>query len=159
MKAYKRAKSLRTSQIAVTAALMTVPTLAISSTPALAQRGTKTESKSETQPDSKRTFILPHVLEKSGSIHRVVGIDNEGRCILSGEDDKLFYLDAKTGDQKFVSSKHTIKMTSSSTKQGKFKGGSHKILGVDASGHTILQNSRNEKFYLDPETGDMITVR
>ncbi|HZK76277.1 MAG TPA: hypothetical protein VFD13_05145 [Candidatus Kapabacteria bacterium] len=37
--------------------------------------------------------------------------------------------------------------------------GSVKILGVDAAGHDVLQTSNGETVYLDPRTGDFVSVR
>ena len=37
-------------------------------------------------------------------------------------------------------------------------GGAVTILGVDAAGHVVNQNSAGEKFYLDPRSGDMVMV-
>lgn len=152
MKTPKR--SSRASKLALTATLMTVPMLALPNASS-AQKGQKRDTTSSV-PTTKKTFVIPHVLEKSGRMCAIEGVDN-GRTILKDADGRLFFLDAKTGDQKFLKVGYTIKM-SNAQKTMKHKG-EYKLLGLDADGNTVMQNAKGDKFYLESSTGDMIFVK
>lgn len=91
----------------------------------------------------------------------VAGV-GDGQIVFEDERGRLFYVDAATGDQKFVTRKvfskveidraarphHWIKLVNKVT-----------ILGVNDGGKLIMANSKGEKFHLDAATGDMIFVK
>jgi hypothetical protein len=140
-----------------TAAIAALPLLAVAHGDASAQKGQQSDGAAP--GSTKKTFVLPHVLEKSGLRATVAGIEN-GHTIFKSDEDKYFYLDPKTGDQKFVSG-HTIKMPNNWRTRGypiKIKG-ELSLLGVDGDGNAVMKNSKGEQFYLDPTTGDMISVK
>jgi len=74
----------------------------------------KGESKDD-KKNTKATFVLPHVLEKSGSINRsgggtikmeakvtLLGVDEKGNVIQENSKGEKFYLSTTTGDMVFV---------------------------------------------------------
>ena len=67
----------------------------------------------------------------------------------------LFYIDAKTGDQKFVVRKAGDKILEYSAMKYITK---VRIVGVDTGGNVIMKNAKGENFYLDPANGDFIFV-
>jgi hypothetical protein len=133
---------------------MAVPMLALPNSSS-AQKG-QTRDTSDVQPTSKKSFVLPHVLEKSGYRCAIEGVEN-GHTILKDADGRLFFLDEKTGDQKFLKVGYTIKL-SNAQRTMKHKG-EYKLLGVDPDGNTVMENAKGEKFYLESSTGDMIFVK
>lgn len=102
----------------------------------------------------------------------VVGMDN-GKTVYKNSRGEYFTIDPNTGDMRTISSdifmKFTyIKMNSARTSGKlsmiKFDGtkanlNKVSIVGVDDSGNVIQTNSRGEKFYLNPTTGDMVFVK
>lgn len=86
----------------------------------------------------------------------IEGVEN-GHTILKDAEGRLFFLDQKTGDQKFLKAGYTIKLTNA--QRGVKLKGEYKLLGLDDDGNTVMQNSKGEKFYLESSTGDMIFVK
>ena len=86
----------------------------------------------------------------------------DGRMIFEDERGNLFYVDQTTGDQKFVSPKvhQKVELNRVAKIDHWIKLGSKvSILGVEQGGKLIMANTKGEKFYLDPVTGDMIFVK
>jgi hypothetical protein len=109
-------------------------------------------------------------MKYKGDKMTIVGLDNGHTIYENGRGEK-FYIDPKTGDMKFVSADMYIKYTTAIEKTGraltqiKFDRKVHKdhiglrLLGVDPHGNVIQENTRGEKFYLDPTTGDLVFVK
>jgi hypothetical protein len=70
----------------------------------------------------------------------------DGRPVFKTDKGEYFQVDLNTGDLKFIKYA-AIKIQSNLS-----------VLGVDAQGHLVQQNSRGEKFYLGPN-GDMIFLK
>ncbi len=100
----------------------------------------------------------------------VVGIDN-GNPIYQNARKEYFSLDPATGDMRFVAPEVFMKFREGGTtsrlrsplrmekwRADKF-GGQVTLVGVDEAGHVVQQNTRGEKFYLEPTTGDMVFVK
>ena len=115
-------------------------------------------------------FKFAERFHKESSHYALVGIDN-GNTIYQNARNERFYLDPATGDMKFLATDTYIKFRESPTKAStgtalrlmkwpaeRF-GGEVTILGLDQAGHVVQQNARGEKFYLNPNTGDMVFVR
>lgn len=106
---------------------------------------------------------------KNPTQQTIVGIDN-GMPIYQNPKGERFYLDPATGDMVFLSADAFAAFVEARPRPRpgvpakpvkwsatKF-GADVLILGVDAAGHVVHQNSRGEKFYLMPDTGDMVYV-
>jgi hypothetical protein len=155
MKSPQRPAISGRSKFAFAATLLTVPMLAL---PALSAAEKAPKRDRPPQQQARDSYSIPHVLEKSGRTFTVVGIEN-GRTILKGRDGKLFYLDPKTGDQKFLAAGHTVKhQPGQAARMAKHRDGLT-LLGVDAKGNTVMKNAKGEKFYLEPSTGDMVFIK
>lgn len=123
-------------------------------------------------------FKFAERFHKESSHYALVGIDN-GNTIYQNARNERFYLDPATGDMKFLATDMYIKFRESPAKAStgivgpastgtalklmkwpaeRF-GGEVTILGLDQAGHVVQQNARGEKFYLNPNTGDMVFVR
>ncbi|MEO5810344.1 MAG: hypothetical protein ABIR51_09880 [Sphingomicrobium sp.] len=95
--------------------------------------------------------------------YSVAGV-GDGHVVFEDERGNLFYIDAATGDQKFVSRDIFMKVESNRASKS-VPWQKHKnterviILGVDQDGKTIMSNARGDKFTLDTATGDMIFVK
>lgn len=101
-----------------------------------------------------------------------VGMDN-GKTVFKNSRGEYFTIDPNTGDMKTISSDFFLKFTyikMNSARSGgklsmikfnaeKTNSGKVSIVGVDDSGNVIQTNSRGEKFYLNPTTGDMVFVK
>ena len=79
----------------------------------------------------------------------IVG-EADGHTVYRDARGQCFFLDGTTGDKKMLSC-----VTGQHIKTPILN---VKLLGIDAHGNTIQQNSRGEKFYLNPQ-GDMIPVK
>jgi len=107
---------------------------------------------------------------KIGSSYTIVGIDN-GHTIYQNDRKEYFYLDPATGDMTFLAPDTYVKFredVAESPSAGPLRmykwsalkfGGPVTVLGMDAEGHVVQKNTRGEKFYLDPNTGDMVFVK
>ena len=118
-------------------------------------------------------FIKITIAEKLS----MVGISN-GSTVYKNKKSEIFTIDPSTGDMKFITAEeftkfnYTIKLKSelldkpakttakkSSDMHIKFGQADIQqvqVVGVDKEGHTIMNNSMGEPFYLDGATGDMI---
>lgn len=92
--------------------------------------------------------------------YSVAGV-GDGHVVFEDQRGKLFYIDAVTGDQKFVSSDIFIKLIAGRSVPWQKHKHSAKvtIIGVDQDGKAIMSNASGEKFTLDTATGDMIFVK
>lgn len=101
----------------------------------------------------------------------IVGVD-KGNTVYKNTRGEYFTIDPNTGDMKTMASDYYLKFTyikmGAARSAGKLsmikfdgiKGEMKvKVLGVDNKGNVIQKNSKGEKFYLDPNTGDMVTVK
>ena len=115
-------------------------------------------------------FKFAERFHKESAHYALVGID-QGHTIYQNARNETFYLDPATGDMKFLAADMYLKFRESPSKRSagtrldlikwspiKF-GGEVTILGLDQAGHVVQQNARGEKFYLNPNTGDMVFVR
>jgi len=113
--------------------------------------------------EAKASNYLKIQLEYKYKGEYSVAGEDQGHVVFEDERGNLFYVDAATGDQKFVSgkifSKVELDRVAKTDDWIKRTSGKVTILGVDAGGKTIMSNRRGEKFYLDPATGDMIFVK
>ena len=92
--------------------------------------------------------------DKMATAPGIVGMQN-GQPVYQDARGQMFQLNPVTGDMVYlrgVSPRGVAKWS-----PVKF-GGAVQILGMDAGGHLIHQNSRGEKFYLDARNGDMVFV-
>lgn len=130
------------------------------------------ETKSAPPPAAARAANLEkipseariHMKFKSEFKHKgeyaVAGLEG-GRVVFEDDRGNLFYVDETTGDQKFVTRKahQKVELNRVAKADHWIKLGSKvSILGVEQGGKLIITNTRGEKFYLDPVTGDMIFV-
>jgi hypothetical protein len=162
MKKGQTKKARRATRAALAASMLAVPaTVAVMPTTSYAQRGEEM-SKGTTASGEKYVY---HTIKLSNA-YRIVGMDN-GHTIYQGDDGEYFYIDPKSGDQKFVSSKIFMKYHEfkgeSSGKMVKFSDGWIKmhrgadkvtIVGVDADGNTIQKDASGKMFTVDQATGD-----
>lgn len=79
----------------------------------------------------------------------IAGADDKGNTIYKNQRGEYFYLDAATGDKKFLSADIFLKIELARKTS---------IVGLDPKGNVMRQNDKGEMFYLEPNTGDMITV-
>ena len=163
-------KRSKTSSVIVAAAVAGLPLVGA---PELQAQRPSVE-KPVTDPRLVKTPAL--VLKYAGRFEKtapwlgIVGIDN-GRPIYQNARNEQFYLEPATGDMILLEAKayEGFREATRGVRAGaplrmvkwsasKFPG-EVTILGVDEAGHTIHQNARGEKFYLDPATGDMVFVK
>jgi len=99
----------------------------------------------------------------------IVGMD-KGHTIYRKAGGEMFWIDPNTGDMKTVDKTIWIKWTwmkdsgGSMLKMVKFSpdwlkahsdANNVRLVGLDASGHVIQQNSKGKLFFIDPMTGDI----
>jgi hypothetical protein len=169
----RRSRRRTLSNATIAATVLAVPMLSAAS-PALAR-----SSRPSAAPAMSRSFLQSVVAQlkyadvclKLAGTFTIVGLDKGHTIYKNAATEGYFYLDPATGDMKVVSSETYIKQFHTLTKatgQAFLKmtkldsikmGGNVKLLGVDAQGHVVQQNSRGEKFYLDAQTGDMVRVK
>lgn len=156
------------SKVALAATMLTVPMAAVPPK-APAQEMKKTEG-SAMHKRAEWAHIYMKFSEKMEKWHdklSIIGVD-DGHTIYKTDEDEYFWIDPATGDKKSLSSEYVIKLTNanvggSSSARGKVfqkvEINRVTLLGVDAKGNVIQQNSKGEKFYLNPSTGDMVFVK
>jgi hypothetical protein len=93
--------------------------------------------------------------DKLASTQTIVAMQN-GQPVYQNARGQLFQLDPATGDLFYLRGVPPNRMVKWSPVK---YGGGVQILGMDAEGHVINQNSRGEKFYLNAQTGDMVFVK
>ena len=165
----RRSRTRTLSNATIAATVLAVPMLSATS-PALARSPrppASAMSRSFLQSVTAQLKYAKACLKLTGTF-TIVGLDN-GHTIYRNAQGGYFYLDPATGDMKAVSSEtwfkfHTLaKATGQAltmTKLDSIKmGGAVTLLGVDAQSHVVQQNSRGQKFYLNPQTGDMVLVK
>jgi hypothetical protein len=162
----RRSRTRTLSNATIAATVLAVPMLSATS-PALARSPRPPASAMSRSFSQGATAQLKYALKWTGTF-TIVGLDN-GHTIYRNAQGGYFYLDPATGDMKAVSSEtwfkfHTLaKATGQAltmTKLDSIKmGGAVTLLGVDAQSHVVQQNSRGQKFYLNPQTGDMVLVK
>jgi hypothetical protein len=99
----------------------------------------------------------------------IVGLNN-GVPVYKNARGEYFSVNAQTGDLKFLPADafaqfHDVTeraRSAQSVRMVKWNyikyGGQVTILGVDPVGHVIHRNAQGTKFYLEPNTGDMVVV-
>lgn len=155
-------KRSKTSGVVLASAIAALP---LAAPPALhAQRPTVE------RPLTDAAIKFAAKFEKWPANLKAVGIDN-GATIYQNARNELFYLDPATGDMKFLAAQAFARFTEQApARRGveaarliKWRadkyGADLAIVGIDAAGHVINRNSRGEKFYLNPVTGDAVFVR
>ena len=164
------------TRIVVAASMLSAPML-FQPSPMLAQKAIGKSNLLATSASSQKMVKIIKFWKDSKSSYSIVGLDN-GHTIYKNAKGEYFYLEPNTGDMKTLSADVYNKFSNFTKPEGKFikmqkvgccgydkfyknnqLQGSLTILGVDDKGNVIQQNSRNEKFYLDPYTGDMIFVK
>jgi hypothetical protein len=157
----------KSSKRLFTAASMLVLPMAMLSTRAGAQVGTKPPvSPTKPVPTAQQVVTLPIKLVnvrpvKLSGTYTILGV-NGGHTIYAGPNGTYFYIDPATGDQKMLSTQWYDKWSSSVTfGREKLKGTSQSvaIVGVDQAGNVIQKNARGETFYLNQSTGDFVFVK
>ena len=122
-------------------------------------------------------FNLKNDYLKMGSFHKCNCNENlkiegvsKGNTVFRNTKGELFTLDKSTGDMNFIKpevwakSEYFQKLNNSNNvesftwKTNKFQP-EIKVLGLNNDGATIMQNSKGEKFYLNPANGDMVLVK
>lgn len=179
-------KSLKKSTVATQAMLTTAALLAIHALPgSLYGQVLKTEKTAkviDAQQANSRSADYFLKIKVSDQQTSIVGMLN-GTPVYKNERGEYFTINTKTGDLIFVSNEDFTKYAccvyikigdikgerasdKSSQKKSltniKFGGDDIRdvqIIGVDKDGHTIHRNSRNETFYVDPVSGDLIYVK
>ncbi len=162
----KKSNLVSNSKIAIAATMLSVPMFSmpfsaygqetIQAQESTISRTSKTQSASEKQ---HYTIKLSNAKIAINDCF-IVGSD-QGHTVYKNEKGEFFYVEPKTGDIKLLSSsmakdhKEWIKFSSSE----KHKSGKVTLLGIDDNGNIIQENSRGEKFYLNPSNGDMIFVK
>jgi hypothetical protein len=151
----KQSKFAKNSKIAITAALMSVPLFTATNT-AFAEKVKGTSAVSKSTEKHSNIFIKVEFKDCAA-----VGSEN-GKTIFKNSKGELFFLDPKTGDQKFVATDYFLKVTKNS--MGAKTSGTHikfhkevsgSIIGLDKSGNAFMKHSNGEIFQVDPKTGDM----
>lgn len=158
----KKRGLLEGSKIAIAATMMSVPMLTMPVT-GFAQKGITADPVART---SGAKSGMHFIKISNASACKIVGLEN-GKPVYQNDKGQYFQLDSKTGDMKFISSDIFIKWQGESSSASSRSLNFQKIkmdykvslLGIDENGNTIHQNSKGEKFYLDPKTGDMKFVK
>ena len=96
--------------------------------------------------------------------YEILGVGDGGKTFFQGQDRRIFTVDPKTGDLRFVTNDFFIKISSKDLKSKtetffkyKFNERVH-ILGADAQGNVILSSAPGQRFYLNAH-GDMVSVK
>lgn len=147
----KDSRGARVPKIVLAATVLAAPVVA--ATPAAAQRPT-----SVARPPALRPILLkfPSPVVVAGEIG--------GRTVFKSSAGTLFYVDPKTGDERVVARAYASK----ALKHAAWKTTAYPIehgtvpvtiVGLDAKGHTVMQDAKGEQFYLDAKTGDMVFMK
>ncbi|MGA2297401.1 MAG: hypothetical protein ABSG15_07640 [FCB group bacterium] len=166
------------SKIVIATSLLSAPML-LHSTPLLSKSGNIPLEQFDASSKSISTQKMVKIIKwiKNSNSYSIVGLDNS-HTIYKNAKGEYFYLEPNTGDMKFLSKDVFMKFTTFIKSNGKIikmqkfaendvnhkwnkniKWYSVTIVGIDNKGNVIQQNSKGEKFYLDPITGDMIFVK
>lgn len=151
-------------------ALTTATVLVLQAVPntLFAQSGEKAMQTSS----SSMSSVYGKMLGKQIDRVMIVGID-KGMAIYKNERGEFFSLNSSTGDLIFIKPedfaafrlyhKDAIQNTKSSLlMKMKFVNTEVQavtVLGFDKEGHSIQRNSRNETYYVHPNTGDLVFVK
>lgn len=152
----KSTPSSRTARRAGTAIAATVLAL-----PAI---GLTQEAAAQKRPGqvSAEQFIKQVVkLDKhKGAALTILGLD-AGSVVYQNSRSEIFKLDPATGDMIFLKAGAYKSVALKFHKELKFSKESANItfLGTDNAGHVLHKNSRDETFYLEAATGDMVFVK
>jgi hypothetical protein len=146
------------AKAAITATMIVVPMFGMASK-GMAQDSAKGGTAKQTETQNKSVNVLikwQPSFDKFKGDTWIAGVGH-GHSIYQNSRGDYFYVDPNTGDAKTVSSDYFQKggrvgiKTNTESKVT--------LLGVDASGNVIQENSRGERFYLNQKTGDMVFVK
>ncbi len=155
------------SASALAASILAMPLMAA---PSGAQSGARTDQSvvaSQAGQSGNPALKFASIYQKESERFTIVGLD-DSHPVYRNAKGQYFYLDPATGDMKFLSSDYYQKFTTTvkagrgvSVKMLKLQkyAGKVSLSGIDARGNVVQKNSRGEKFYLDPTTGDMVFVK
>lgn len=176
----KKSSLKRNTKIAIAATMLSIPMIYSPAT-LFAQETQTRESptklresptKGKSSTENIHLYLkYSEVFPKHSEKFSIVGLDNR-HTIYKNKNGEYFFIDPNTGDMKFLSADIFLKYELRSSaakgqaiKMLKYEYKDHKdwnavsLLGVDSKGNVVQQNSRGEKFYLDPFTGDMVFVK
>jgi hypothetical protein len=143
----------------VTAAVIGIPLAALPSA-ANAQTPTpisKTSVISTVRP--VETSIQIKFAYKSPTQATLVGM-SDGHPVYTNERGEYFYLDAATGDFKYLTRDQTAAFTKPDAFGTiKLRTSTVTLVGIDANGNVLQKNAAGETFYLNAKTGDMVFVK
>jgi hypothetical protein len=155
-------KKTRSTKIQVMIAASAAVAIPLFSDPAFAQIKDSIKVGSTKNMMIKSNIKFTQAAQKAGDRLTIAGVDGT-HTIFKTATGTFFFLDEVTGDIKTVSSNYTVKLTHANL--SKIKGSitqkgrenTVKLIGVDTDSHVIMQNKREEKFYLN-KLGDMVFV-
>ena len=153
-------KKSRHASTAIAAAMVVVPMLGMAS-PEAKQAKVESSTQVNTAPSqrSDQHWKFKSSFEKLKGEYWIAGV-GDGHAIYKNSRGEYFYIDPATGDMKSVSADFVIKMSRAEGKSFVQKLASKvTLLGVDEQGNVIQKNTKGEKFYLNPATGDMVFVK
>ena len=95
---------------------------------------------------------------------------SQGSTVFKNTKGELFTLNKTTGDMIFIKPEEWAKSEYFEKQMKSARGGSFtwkcrtatpavKVMGLNNDGAAIMQNSKGENFYLNPENGDMVIVK
>lgn len=94
----------------------------------------------------------------------ILGVGDGGKTFYKGADGRIFIVDPKTGDLKFMAIDIFLKISEANLKVKtetfyKWKSSEKvNLVGVDPQGNVIQMDGRGQRFYLNAH-GDMVTVK
>lgn len=140
------------SSIALAAAMLAVP--AVIPPQLRAEEPVQRSTTAVKMPDSLSSIYTKYAerFVKLSERPLIVGID-AGHTIYKNSSGEMFYIEASTGDMKFLTRKQASKLVCCKVPE------KVSLVGVDNQGNTLQKNSRGEVFYLRPTTGDMVFVK
>lgn len=146
------------SATAIAAVLLAVPSSAASvqqnkAGPA-AESSERTSAAKEPAKKISLGFAKVNIEYKLKGEYWVTG-EARNHIVFEDTSENLFYVDAATGNQKFVFRNSPYRYT-------EYKGikysGKVRIVGVDTGENVIMRNAKGENFYISPANGDFIFV-
>jgi hypothetical protein len=156
----KSSRTTRRTKAALTAAAMSIPMLGAVHEAAAQETPTKTSTRLSTTTAVK---LMSTRTVKLATNVILIGLDS-GHVVYRNKAGELFYLDAATGDMRFLATTSpAVKLIGGvkgleGVKRGSKDLSAVSIVGVDANGNVLHRTSKGEEFILDSTTGDMVFV-
>ncbi len=140
------------SSIALATAMLAVP--AVMPDQLSAAQPTQRSATAVKMPGSLSSIYIKYAerFTKGSEQPLIVGVD-AGHTIYKNSRGEMFYIEAGTGDMKFLTAKQASQYVCCKVAEPV------SLVGVDAQGNTLQKNGKGQLFYLDLKTGDMVFVR